>query len=292
MTASTPAPTLALTRWVAGLIVLILADASQLLLFFPGRTDELFAWHIKPEITSLVLASAYVGGGYFFVRVFFGGPWERVAAGFPPVVAFVWLTGTATFLHLDRFIQDSVPFYAWVGVYVATPLAVPALYLLNRRAAAGDAGGPSMPRAVRLAMGGAGACVLLAGVLVFLLPGAAADVWPWTITPLTARIVAAVIALVGCVWLSVAQAGSWSAARIPLEAQAIVLGCLLWAAVRGSGDVGWDEPMAVVLVAGTAAMLLATVALRLAAARAGAPVGLQTSRPPSGLRQVGVRASG
>jgi hypothetical protein len=291
MTASTPAPTLALTRWVAGAIVLILADASQLLLFFPGRTDELFAWHIRPEITSLVLAAAYVGGGYFFVRVFFGGPWERVAAGFPPVIAFVWMTGTATFLHLDRFIQDSVPFYAWVIVYVATPLGVPALYVLNRRAAAGAAGGPPMPRPVRLAVGGAGAAVLLAGLLVFVAPGPAADVWPWTITPLTARIVAAVIALVGGVWLSVAQAGGWSASRIPLEAHVIALAFLLWAAVRGGDAIDWGEPLAPVLVTGTAAMLLASTGLRLVAARATAPAGRHVPRAKRRYRGVGVRAS-
>lgn len=291
MTNSTAAPTLALTRWVAGFIVLILADASQLLLFFPGRTAELFAWHIKPEITSLVLASAYVGGGYFFVRVFFGGAWERVAAGFPPVIAFIYVVGAATFLHLDRFIQDSVPFYAWVAVYILTPLGVPALYLLNRRASAKAVGGPPMRRALRLAVGGTGAAVVLAGLLVFAAPGPAGDVWPWTITPLTARIVAAVIVLIGAVWLSVAQAGSWSASRIPLEAHMIALAFLLWAAVRGGDAIDWGEPLAPVLVAGTAAMLLASAGLRLAAARALAPAGLRAPRTAGGLTEIGARAT-
>jgi hypothetical protein len=45
---STHAPTDALTRWVAGFIVLILLDASQLLAFYPERTATLWAWTIQP----------------------------------------------------------------------------------------------------------------------------------------------------------------------------------------------------------------------------------------------------
>ena len=59
---------------------------------------------------------------------------------------------------------------------------------------------------------------MLAALLAFALPQVTIDVWPWTLTPLTARIVATVMALFGSLWVSVALHGGRTAARIPLEA--------------------------------------------------------------------------
>jgi hypothetical protein len=243
----------ALTRWVAGFIVLILADAAQLLTFYPARTAELFAWDIQPPLTAMVLASAYIGGGYFFARVLFGAPWERIAPGFPPVVVFVWMAAGATALHLDRFIHDSLPFAAWATLYVATPVGVPLLYAYDRRQLARPPAAP-LPRGLRIGLAAAGIAILCIGLVMFVAPSAAIDVWPWTLTPLNARVVAAVVALFGSVWVSVAADGTAPGARIPLEAHAIGLAALLVALARdGEG---------IVVAAVAALMLGVTVAVR------------------------------
>src|SRR5918999_5287706 len=122
-----------LTRAVAGFLVLILVDAAQLLAFYPDRTETLWAWTIQPPVTAMLLGSIYTAGAYFFARVLFGAPWERVAAGFPPIALFVWMAAIATVIHLDRFHEDSLPIAAWVALYVVTPVGVPLLYLRNRR---------------------------------------------------------------------------------------------------------------------------------------------------------------
>jgi hypothetical protein len=44
-----------------------LVVAFAVLYPWPGDTDRLFAWHIRPMITAMVLGSAYLGGAYFFV---------------------------------------------------------------------------------------------------------------------------------------------------------------------------------------------------------------------------------
>jgi hypothetical protein len=247
------AATNALTRWVAGFIVLILADAGQLLVFYPDRTQELFAWHIQPDVTAMVLASAYAGGGYFFARVLFGAPWAEVAAGFPPVILFVWMASGATVLHLDRFIQDSLPFAAWIAVYALTTVAVPLLYLYNRRRAP-PVESPPLPRELRIALAAAGAVVIAVGFAMYVTPSTAIDAWPWTLTPLTDRIVAAVVTLFGSVWVSVAIDGTAVGARIPLESHAIGLAFLLLALARGGEGL---VPAAV-----AAAMLATSIGVR------------------------------
>jgi len=247
------------TRWVAAIVIFFLADAAQLLLLLPHRTAELFAWRIDAPLSSFVLGSAYVAGGYFFVRVARGGEWSRVAAGFPPVIVFVWLAALATALHLDRFSHGSVAFVAWAAIYLVAPFGLPLLVRAQRTRRAST--GEWLPRAVRAVLLGVGGAVTAGGLLVFALPHTAIDVWPWTLTALTARVVAAVIALFGSVWLSVALYRGWGAARIPLEAHAVGLASLLVAAGRARGDIAWDEPLALVLVGGVAAMLVVDAGL-------------------------------
>ena len=208
---------------------------------------------IDPQVTSLVLGAAYVAGAYFFIRVVMVDSWHRVAAGFPAVIVFVWGAAGATALHLDRFMHDGLSFAAWAAIYAIAPARAAAA--LSRPAARGARAvrrHADVSRA-RILLGGVGGAVVLGALLAFALPQITIDVWPWTLTPLTARIVATVMALFGSLWVSVALHGGKTAARIPLEAHALGLAFLLIAAVRGSGDIDWTNPLAAVLVAGVAA---------------------------------------
>ena len=248
------------TRAVAGVICVILLDAAQLLFFYPERTSTLWAWKLQPEITAMVLGSVYAGGAYFFARLLLGAPWRSVAAGFPAVIVFVWMAGIATLLHLDRFIKDSVPFAAWVALYAVTPFLVPWLVGRNHQRW-GAPSGRALPRAAVVGLGGVGGVLLIAGLLFLAAPDVAIDAWPWTLTPLTARVTGAVLAMYGTVWLAVAVHRTWAGARIPLEAHAIGLAFLLVAVARGEEVVDWDNPLAVIFVAGAAAMLVTSALL-------------------------------
>ena len=64
----------------------------------PGRST--------PLTTSMVLGSAWTSPVlYYFVRVLlFARSWHSVAAGFPPVIVFVWFAAAATAIHLDPLI--------------------------------------------------------------------------------------------------------------------------------------------------------------------------------------------
>ena len=247
-TEPSPAPTDLLTRAAAGFLVLILIDAAQLLAFYPERTDTLWAWTIQPPLSAMLLGSVYTAGAYFFARILFGAPWERVAPGFPPIIAFVWMAAIATLIHLDRFHEDSLPFAAWAALYIVTPIGVPLLYLHNRR----PIGGPPLPRWTRIVLGGVGAVIVSASLVIYAVPDVAIDNWPYALTPLTARISAAVFVVYGGVWLSVALYNSARAAQIPLEALTLALIVLVVAFARG------EEAL---LLAGIAAAMALTSAV-------------------------------
>jgi hypothetical protein len=209
---------LPVTRVTAVFVVVVLAFGFISLLAFPGETDRHFAWTIGAQMTSMLLGSGYAAGAYFFARVAVGRRWHEVHAGFLPIAAFTVLMELATFLHWSVFLHGTFRFHFWLVIYSITPLLVPGVWALNRGADPGPAAGADiMPRPVRAGLAVWGAGMLAMTGFLYLAPGAAADVWPWPLTPLTSRVLGAWFVW-GGVGLVLARDGRWSAARIPVEA--------------------------------------------------------------------------
>jgi hypothetical protein len=116
-------------------IIPFLLVAFVVLYFWPSADDtaRLFAWRIVPGFTSMALASAYLGGAYFFLRAARAKQWHTVGGGFIPVALFASLMGIATITHWDKFIHTNVAFWLWATLYFTTPVLVIAIWLLNRR---------------------------------------------------------------------------------------------------------------------------------------------------------------
>ncbi|HEY3437318.1 MAG TPA: hypothetical protein VGK35_06485, partial [Actinotalea sp.] len=121
------------TRVLAGVIIPFLLAAFVILYLFPGDTKRLFAWTIKPTMTSMMLASAYLGGAYFFARVLRERRWTVMKTGLPSVALFASLLGVATVLHWDKFNHQHVSFWTWATLYFTTPFLVVGAWLANRR---------------------------------------------------------------------------------------------------------------------------------------------------------------
>lgn len=106
---------LVFNRGLSLVIIPFLLVAFVLLYLFPGDTRRLFAWTIKPTMTLMVLASAYLGGAYFFIRVRGEGRWNVVSTGFVSVSLFASLLGIATIRHWDKFNHQHVAFWLWAA---------------------------------------------------------------------------------------------------------------------------------------------------------------------------------
>jgi uncharacterized membrane protein len=251
------------TRWIGACIPPFLIVAFIMLYFFPNNTDTLFAWTIKPTMTPLMMGGGYISGSYFFVRLVMGGKWHWFTHGFPAIATFTWFMGLATFLHLEKFHPGHISFYAWLGLYVVTPFLVPILWLRNRVT---DPHTPDpvdvvVPDWIRLASRVVGGGLLLIAVLMFIFPDGARSIWPWTLTPLTTRVVGGWFALPGVVGLMLSTDSRWSAWRILIQSQMIGLALILIAAARAWGDFNVSSPTAWLFVVGIGSLLLAVSAL-------------------------------
>ncbi|SDI97158.1 hypothetical protein SAMN05444157_1064 [Frankineae bacterium MT45] len=259
------------TRVLAGIIAPVLVLAFFVLVPWPSDTKRLFAWDIKPSMSAMVLGSVYLGGAYFFVRVLDARRWHTVAGGFLPVATFAGLMGITTILHWQRFIHGNLAFWLWVALYFTTPFLVLAVFLLNQRQyLRPDASELQLtPLAATIIVAAGGLSVAMSAFL-YLFPYRAISIWPWHLTPLTARMMGAIFAL-GLAGLAAARDRRWSSARILLQVAGFMLLLILVAAARARTQFDTSKPLTWIFLVGFVATLLAGAALYLRMARLAAP---------------------
>ncbi|HEY2877331.1 hypothetical protein [Nocardioides sp.] len=246
---------LAYTRGLSLFIVPFLLVAFVILYLFPDHTARLWSWHIAVSMTSMVLASAYLGGAYFFLRVARSRHWHEVGTGFLAVTAFASLLGVATLLHWDLFLHDHLAFWLWAGLYFTAPFLVIGAWLANRRYGAPAAAGDVLLRPLeRWVVAVVGLLALGTGVVLFLAPGAMNDLWPWPLTPLTGRVIGATFCLGGAgvgVWFD----PRWTSVRVMLQVESVMLVLMLIAAVRARDELIGSHALAWPLLLGTLLVL-------------------------------------
>lgn len=252
---------LAYTKGLSLFIAPFLLLAFCILYLFPGQTQRLFAWTIRPTMTPMVLASAYLGGFYFFLSVLRERRWAAVKTGFASVALFASLLGVATVVHWDRFNHLHVAFWLWAFLYLTAPFLVAAAWLANRRFA-------SVPRpeeqrlgpAARWIIGLTGLAALTTGIVMVASPSTVIPIWPWLLTPLTCRVLGAIFCL-GSAGIGVATDPRWVATRLMLQVEMIMISLMLIAAVRARGEFLTHRPLTWLLAAGFLAVLIGSAYL-------------------------------
>lgn len=246
---------LPVSRGVSLFILPFLIIGFLLLYPFPSSTDRFFAWTIHPTMTPMVLASAYLGGAFYFFRAWRAWHWHRIKTGFPAVTLFATLLGVATVVHWDKFNHQHVTFWVWTALYFLAPFLVLGAWLSNRRyEAIARAAEPRLPDPLRWTIATVGALALLTGVLMFLAPSTVIPVWPWLLTPLTCRVIGAVFCL-GSALLIVLRDPRVMTLRLMLQVGLIMIDLIDVAALRARGEFYLDRPLTWIMLAGFVAML-------------------------------------
>jgi len=219
---------LPLTRIIAAVVMPFLVAAFVILYFFPDESGRWFAWEIKPAMTAVWMGAGYLGGAYFFLRVLLDKRWHRVSSGFWGVTAFTWAMMWATILHWSRFDIHNLAFQIWLVLYAVTPFLVPFIWWLNHKTSAPETPDVVLPVAVRGGMALVGVFMLASFLTCYIRPELAISLWPWALTPLTARIMGGWFALMGVGGIVMARKTHWSSWRYEVESiifvwQALVL---------------------------------------------------------------------
>jgi peptidoglycan/LPS O-acetylase OafA/YrhL len=169
-----------------------LALVAGLLLFVGAtRTDDFFSWTIAPAQTAAFIGAAYWAAAVLFSWASAQRRWDAIRIAVFPELTVAVLLLLATYLHLDKFHSDLFGYF-WVVAYsVAAPVLI---YLLAMRTDGDqDDGQPRLPMPgwLRAALLTQAAIFAVYGAGLFLSPSGFDGAWPWALTPLTARAIAA-----------------------------------------------------------------------------------------------------
>jgi hypothetical protein len=224
---------LPVVRVVAAIIVVVLLLAVVILYFMPGETERFWAWTIAPEMTPLLMGAGYASGAYFFTRVLLTRSWRTVSLGFLPITAFTSMLLIATLLHWENFNHSHVAFFAWTFLYAVTPFLVPTLWFFNSRRDPGvEAGENLIPAPARGVLSLTGIGILAVSAVSFVTPSTLESDWPWQLSDLTSRVVAAYVGLTGGSLLLVGLDSRWRASKVILESLVIGTTLLIVAIIR------------------------------------------------------------
>lgn len=253
---------LPLTRCAAAVLTLAAVAAGVVLYGFPDSTPEVWAWTVEPRMTTLVMGAGYLATAYFFARATLARSWHTVQLGFLGVGPFAGLQIIATVLHWDRFAHRHVAFWLWLGLYGVLVL-MPLVWLRNRRTDPARPDPIQVPHPVRTAVGVIGGAQLLAALTAFAAPSLAIAVWPWSLTPLTARVLAGFVAANAITLLALWWEGRYTALTHALLTLAIGIGLIALAVPRATSDFSNSAAVLGFLAALGAALLI--IALPVAA---------------------------
>ena len=183
--------TIAPLRWFFGVAAALAFVAGILLFAGASETDRYFSWTIEPPLTAAFMGAAYWAALVLLAWAGSRERWAEARVAMPPVFAIATLLLAATLIHLDKFDLDSLFGWFWLVVYlIVLPLLVVLVRRQSRVATPASVGRP-LPLWLKSVLVAQAGVLLVVGVALFVAPLDAAEVWPWALTPLTGRAIAA-----------------------------------------------------------------------------------------------------
>jgi hypothetical protein len=244
-----PRPLLPATRLLLVAFSVLTLLAFGVLFLRSEATELSFAWTVEPPLTAAFLGAGYGAGCVLVLLALRERAWANARLPVVTILVFTLLTLLATLLHLDRFhFAGPGPLarlaaWFWLTVYLAVPVALLALVPLQERQAGADlARRRPLPAWLAGTLAVQGAVLLALGAALYAAPGAAARLWPWPLTPLTARAVAAWLLAFGVAAVLALRERDLGRLRIAAVAYALFGMLQLLALARYPGEVRGDDP--------------------------------------------------
>jgi hypothetical protein len=174
-----------------GVAAALAAVAGFLLFPLAGETDRFFSWTIEPPLSAAFLGAAYWAALVLLAWAARQREWAFARTAMPPVATIAALLLVTTLIHLDKFDLDGLFGWFWLVVdCLVTPLLAWSIARQTRTTGPVPRGLHPLPGPVRGVLAAIGLLLVGLGVALYAAPGEAPSLWPWDLTPLTARAIA------------------------------------------------------------------------------------------------------
>jgi hypothetical protein len=251
-------------RWLLFTASVLVLLAGIQLLVFTGRTDHFFAFTIANPLAAAFLGAAYWAAVPIEALAGRQRVWANARIAVPAVLVFTVLTLAVTLTHLGQLhlgrqfpAGTRIVAGAWIAIYVLVPVLMVILLVVQARTPGADPPRSASLPAWLYAVLAVQAIVLLGlGTALFAVPGRAAPLWPWHLTPMMAQATGAWLIALG-VAAGHALAERDARRLRPAAVGYIVLAVLLAIALaRYPHRFHWDTTAGVVYLIFLATMLL------------------------------------
>ena len=173
---------------------LVLLAGFQLFVF-TGQTSHYFAFTIANPLAAAFLGAAYWGAVAIEALAARQALWANARIAVPAVLVFTVLTLTVTVTHLGQLhlgarfpAGTQIVTVAWIAIYLLVPALLVILLAVQARAPGTDPPrSASLPAWLHAVLAAQAAVLLGLGIALFAVPGPAAHLWPWTLTPMMAQ---------------------------------------------------------------------------------------------------------
>jgi hypothetical protein len=211
----------------------------------PANSATNFAWPINPVVMAAVLGAFYISSAPLFLLPLFARRWDNIRVMILPAALFCTVQLAATFLHWDKFSVGTGPFYVWFASYLLPPPIFVAAYLWHQRKASSNVAPTNdpLPSWLNRLLVICGGLLTVIAVLVFLFPGLLIPIFPWQLTPLTARSLSGWLIAVGTLMISMFRENDRIRARLSTPMLILILPVVLLQMLRFAGQVNWGSPV-------------------------------------------------
>ena len=188
----------------------------------------------------------------------------------------VWVVATglvsiliASLLHLDKFHLHSPIWtakawaWSWLVLYVAlVPGLMAALWAQWRQPAPTPRPVAALPLGLRLGPWALGGLMVVMGAALFVAPASAEQLWPWPLTPLTARMVGSFYLAIGVSLFAAARENAYARIRVASFAYLVFALLELVTVLRYPLVDGWKPSGLLLAVVLLALFLLGLIGIR------------------------------
>jgi hypothetical protein len=224
------------------LAILLVTSVGVFTFILSTETERLFAWTINPPLTAAFLGANYFAAFFLALLAARERLWAYAAISYAVSVVFTTGTMVATLLHLDKFNFDNVNGWLWTIVYVTVPpyLVLVGIGQLRVRGEDPPRSAP-IPGWLVLLVSLQALIALVVGVVLFVAPSTSDELWAWTLTPLTARTVAAWSLALAAGLAFTAWQRDWTRVRIATPTYVAIPALQFVALARFSDTVDWSD---------------------------------------------------
>ncbi|MCB0208558.1 MAG: hypothetical protein KDJ52_04495 [Anaerolineae bacterium] len=211
----------------------------------PADSKTNFAWPIQPVVMAAMLGAFYITSAPLFLLPFFAKRWEMIRVMILPAALFSTIQLVATFLHWDKFSVGTTPFYVWFASYLLPPPVFVSAYFWHQRQARSQvvAVNDPIPAWLHRLLIICGGIIAIGAFLILFFPSLLIPIFPWVLTPLTARSLSGWLIAVGTIMLSMARENDRTRSRLASPMLILILPAVLLQITRYAGEVNWSSPV-------------------------------------------------